>query len=73
MSWIKTYGMFTAFAEIDGLTLSHFTSETKCGAVQTAFKLNPSASDYVPRHVFTNTVIREVEEGALLHLDDAPE
>ena len=64
--------MIGAEAELSDVTFAEFTKTTKCGAKQVAFKLNDDASDYIPRHVFSNTVIRNVENDALIYIMDAP-
>jgi len=68
MEKIKNSAEFGAFVEIEDLTFSQFSSKTKCGSRQAAFTLNPDASDYVPRHEFKNTVIKNVEDDALAFL-----
>ena len=72
MEKIKSYGGFGAFVQIDGLTFSQFSSQTKCGAKQSAFKLNNDASDYIPKHEFENTVFNNVEDSALAFFRDPP-
>jgi cysteine synthase len=70
MEKIKSYGEFGAYVQNSDLTFSQFTSLTKCGSKQSAYKLNKAASDYIPRHEFTNTVISDVEDDAMFYLQD---
>jgi hypothetical protein len=73
VSKIKSEGAWAADAEVENFQFKGFSSsETRCGAKQHVFERNPHASDYVPRHKFTNTLFDDVAEDALAFIARPP-
>jgi len=70
---IKSYGSWGASAVMQNVRFIDWASTTRCGLKQVAIKRNPNASDYIPLHKWKNTVFDNVQENAVIYIDDPDE
>lgn len=64
----KSYGSWGATAYFENMEFINFYERTTTGARQTAICLNPTASDYIPPHLFKNTKFNNVMPTALAYI-----
>lgn len=70
---IKSYGSWLADIQLNNNVFQGFgANETICGAHQTIFKRNPSASDYIPLHRLKGNTFVDVHDDAMSLLEDPP-
>lgn len=67
---VKSNGVWGGDVELDNVNFNNFESKTKCGGKQVLMKRNPAASDFIPMHKFKNTSFRDVEEAAMVWIED---
>ena len=63
-------GAWGGTIELNNISFNDFTEKTKCGGRQFLIKRNPKDADYIPIHIFKNTIIRNVEENAFIWITD---
>jgi hypothetical protein len=67
---IKSDGAWGGNIELDNVNFNDFTAATKCGAKQHMIKRNKYSADYTPMHKFKNTSIRNVQQDAVIFIED---
>ena len=67
---IKSNGSWGGNVELDNVNFNKFKAFTECGAKQHAIKRNPTSSDYIPVNKFKNTKFRDVQDQAVVFIDD---
>ena len=68
-----SYATWNQRAIIENVQFSNFLStKTACGAPNSLFGINPSASDMSPMHFVTNSRFVNVNLSALIFIPDAP-
>ena len=68
---VKSYGAWAIEAFVNNITFADYnSSQTRCGARQSIFILNPSGSDYIPPHEFTNIKFINVADDAVARFMD---
>lgn len=55
---------------IENVNFNKFSSKTECGYSQHAIIRNPYSADYIPLNKFKNTKFRDVQNEALIYLED---
>lgn len=67
---IKSGGGWGADIELDGVQFINWPIFTLCGKFQEAIMRNSFASDYIPMHIFKNTLFKNVHQDAVMHITD---
>lgn len=71
---IKSEGAWGGESEIKNVRFVNFKPKTDgCNRRQVLFERNFSASDYIPMALFENTVFENVDEKAVVWLEDPPQ
>lgn len=69
---IKSNGAWGGQVEINNVEFHKFEATTKCGMKQHTMKRNDYASDYIPMHIFSNTRFYDVQDSAMIWIEDPP-
>ena len=67
---IKSNGSWGAQVNLAGVEFHKFKATTKCGMNQHAMKRNPYSSDYIPIHKFKGTKFYDVQDQAVIFIED---
>ena len=70
---IKSNGSWGGNVKLENVNFNNFASKTQCGAKQHAIKRNKSSSDYIPINEFKYTKFRNVQNEAVIFIDDPPQ
>jgi hypothetical protein len=70
ISKIKTYGVFNAKVQVHDMEFHDFSETTKCNKAQHVFERNPTSADYIPIHEFSRIKFTNIDEDALVWLED---